>query len=52
MINDITDYFKHEITNVRKESYNKGVQAARDGKVVFKPTKQSSKSSYDLDDFE
>ena len=54
MINDISEYYKKEIANVRKESYNKGLQAAKDKpSVVHKtvhPTKKSN-SFDDLDDF-
>ena len=55
MINDITDYFQKEITNVRKESYNKGLADAKSkmnkSNVVFKNKSSKSQQSYsDLDD--
>lgn len=57
MINDITDYFQKEITQVRKESYNKGLADAKkkDVKpaVVYKNKgDKSQKSVYDdIDEF-
>lgn len=57
MIEDITDYYKNEITQVRKNSYNKGFEDARNGRqnVVYKnkqkPTKSDVNDVYDdLDD--
>ena len=54
MIEDITDYFTSEITNVRKTSYQKGLEDGKKNKdsiVYRKPKNQSSKSSIvDLDD--
>lgn len=56
MIDDITDYFQKEITKVRKESYEKGVAAAK-GKmnkpdVVFKDKGIQHTEIYnDLDEF-
>lgn len=55
MIQDINDYYKKEIANVRKESYNKGVQASKDKpNIVHKniPNYSKSKSQVfdDLDD--
>lgn len=53
MVQDITDYYKSYITQVRKNSYNKGVEDARNGYVntVYRP-KTMSKTSYDdLDNF-
>lgn len=55
MVSDITKYFQKEIANVRKESYNKGVQDAQKDKtnnVVFKQKSKSAIEEYDdLDDF-
>lgn len=56
MIQDITDYFQKEITQVRRASYEKGVADAKSGKdnvqVVFKSksqTKQSDNEDIDYD---
>lgn len=55
MIQDINEYYKKEIANVRKESYNKGLQKIKDKpSVVYKNKTQnlSTKPSFDdLDDF-
>lgn len=55
MIEDINKYYKKEIANVRKESYNKGLQAYKDKpSVVYKNTKSNKTKSEvydDLDDF-
>lgn len=59
LIDDITDYFQKEITNVGRESYAKGLADAKNKKdkpnVVFKdrqkPTKQVVEDYNDLDDF-
>lgn len=54
MLDDITDYFQREITQVRQQSYNKGLE---DAKVKNKPSmvyKQKGKTQEeytDLDDF-
>lgn len=54
MISDITNYFQKEISNVRKESYKKGVadtqKKMNQTEVVFK---NNSKDEYfdDLDSF-
>lgn len=54
MIDDITDYFKKEISNVRKTSYEKGLADAakkKDGNnVVFKDRNKKSDQGADLDD--
>jgi hypothetical protein len=53
MINDITRYFQKEITNVRKESYKKGLaDAGKKDKstVVYKKSTTSKNDSWD--DFE
>lgn len=54
MIQDMNDYYQKEITNVRKDSFNKGKEAAKKGtsKVVYKP-KSNNQTTYedDLDDF-
>lgn len=59
LIDDITDYFQKEITNVGRESYAKGLADAQKKKdkpnVIFKdkqkPTKQVVEEYNDLDDF-
>lgn len=59
LIDDITDYFQKEITNVGRESYAKGLADAQKKKdkpnVVFKdrqkPTKPVVEDYNDLDDF-
>lgn len=54
MIQDMNEYYQKEITNVRKDSFNKGKEAAKKGnsKVVYKP-KSNNQTTYedDLDDF-
>ena len=55
MISDITDYFTNEISNVRKTSYQKGLEDARKGKVkdgtVYRKPKTSKSSTIaDLDE--
>lgn len=56
MINDITEYFQKEITNVRKESYKKGVEDTQkkinQSNFVYKEKQNKSSSFVDLDDFE
>ena len=57
MVEDITNYFQKEITNVRKESYKKGMEDAqkkisKQNNVVFKDKSKSQQDLYsDLDDF-
>lgn len=54
IIQDINEYYKKEISKVRKESYNKGVQSKGDKPiVVHKNIQTKSKSTIydDLDDF-
>lgn len=57
MIDDITEYFQKEITQVRKESYKKGQEDAKQKMnkpdVVFKtkPTNHQAEVYSDLDDF-
>lgn len=54
MVNDINEYYKKEIANVRKESFNKGVQSLKDKpNVIHKPLQRVSKSNAfdDLDEF-
>ncbi len=57
MIQDINEYYKKEIANVRKESFNKGLQAAKDKpNVIHKniqtnSNKTKSPTFDDLDDF-
>lgn len=52
MVEDITDYFTNEISNVRKNSYQKGVEDGRNGKVkdntVYRKPK-NNKSSFSSD---
>lgn len=55
LVNDITDYFQKEISKVRKESYNQGLNASKNKdnqKVIYK-NKQISHLDHldDLDDF-
>lgn len=53
MIDDITQYFQREITKVRKESYNKGLNDAKMGKsrVVYKDKPARQNINNDIDDF-
>lgn len=53
MINDINEYYKKEIANVRKESYNRGLQGKDKTTVVHKNIQRNntSKDYDDLDDF-
>ncbi len=55
MIEDITDYFQKEITQVRKESYKKGQEDAKNKmtNVVYKQSNRTNnKQTFDdLDDF-
>ena len=53
MIEDINEYYKKEIANVRKESYNKGLQKSKEKPSVYHKNIQPTKSSTfdDLDDF-
>ncbi len=53
MIQDITKYFQKEITNVRRESYNKGLADARNGRsnVIYKEKNMNLDHNTDLDDF-
>lgn len=54
MINDINEYYKKEITNVRKESYNKGLQASKDKpkQVVHKQIQHIEPKSKFFDDLD
>lgn len=58
MIEDITDYYKNEITQVRKNSYAKGLEDARNGNnrqnVVYKNKQKPSKPVQNdyFDDFD
>lgn len=57
MIEDISNYFQKEISNVRKESYKKGVadtqkKMNKSNNVVFKDSSRSRQETFsDLDDF-
>jgi len=53
MIQDITKYFQKEITNVRRESYNKGLADARNERsnVIYKEKNMNLDHNTDLDDF-
>ena len=55
MVNDITNYFQKEITEVRKNSYKKGAEEAKkksDSNVIFKSKGKNNPNDYDdLDDF-
>lgn len=51
MISDINEYYKKEISNVRKESYNKGLQKAKDNtKVVYKQSQPKKNNTYEIFD--
>lgn len=50
MIQDINDYYKREITNVRKESYNKGLSANKPS-IVHKQQKNNS-NRHEFDDLD
>lgn len=56
MIEDITDYYKNEITQVRKNSYAKGLEDARKGRdkeqVIYKQKQTPSKSTRQADYFD
>lgn len=56
MIEDITNYYNSEITQVRKNSYAKGLEDARNGKdrqnVVYKSKQKPSKSIKQADYFD
>ena len=54
MIQDINEYYQREITNVRKESYNKGLKdaAKKDTTTVAYKPKGKSKSSQEFDDLD
>lgn len=58
MIEDITEYYKNEITQVRKASYAKGLEDARNGNnrqnVVYKNKQKPSKPTQNnyVDDFD
>lgn len=56
MLDDISDYIRHSVTQVRRDSYNKGVADARAGKVkeinkkpvtVYKQNKKQNRLSID-----
>lgn len=52
MLEDITSYFTNEIKQVRKESYQKGLEDSKSGsKVVFKSTGKTDPTFDDLDNF-
>ena len=54
MVEDITDYFQKEISQVRQKSYNKGLEDARvknKSNVVYKEKGKSIEEYNDLDDF-
>ncbi len=56
MIQDINEYYKKEIANVRKESYNKGVNDTKnkDNKSTFiykEKNSSNNQQDYDLDEF-
>lgn len=57
MIDDISNYFQKEISNVRKESYKKGVadtqkKMNKSNNIVFKDSPRSHQETFsDLDDF-
>lgn len=55
MIDDITNYFQHEISNVRRESYRKGVEDTQkkmnSNSVIYKEAPNRSNNYYELDEF-
>lgn len=54
MLDDVTNYFQKEITQVRKQSYEKGLKDAKLGNkssVVYKQKDKTSEEYADLDDF-
>lgn len=54
MLDDVTNYFQKEITQVRKQSYEKGLKDAKLGNkssVVYKQKSKTSEEYADLDDF-
>lgn len=54
MLDDVTNYFQKEITQVRKQSYEKGLKDAKLGNkssVVYKQKNKTSEEYADLDDF-
>lgn len=61
MLDDISDYVKQQVTKVRKDSYNKGVEDARAGKVkdrnkkpvaAYKPKSNTNSGSISIDDLD
>lgn len=52
MINDINEYYKKEIANVRKESYNKGLQASKDKPNIVHKKVQKITESNSFDDLD
>lgn len=61
MLDDISDYVKQQVTKVRKDSYNKGVEDARAGKVkdgnkkpstFIKPQSKPNVGSISIDDLD
>ena len=50
MIQDITDYYNKEITNVRKNSYNNGLKNNNNNNFAYKPKKDNINSFDDLDE--
>lgn len=61
MLDDISDYVKQQVTKVRKDSYNKGVEDARTGKVkdvnkkpvtAYKPKSNNNLGQISIDDLD
>lgn len=61
MLDDISDYVKQQVTKVRKDSYNKGVEDARAGKVkdgnkkpvtAYKPKPNTNPGRISIDDLD
>lgn len=61
MLDDISDYVKQQVTKVRKDSYNKGVEDARAGKVkdgskkpvtAYKPKPNNNPGQISIDDLD
>lgn len=61
MLDDISDYVKQQVTKVRKDSYNKGVEDARAGKVkdgskkpvtAYRPKPNNNPGQISIDDLD
>lgn len=61
MLDDISEYVKQSVTKVRRDSYNKGVEDARTGKVkstdkkpvtIYKPKNRTDRDSLSIEDLD